>query len=107
MTRQPLGGLELTVLLSVARLGDGAHGLGVRRDVSSLRGHDYSVGAIYTTLGRLEEKGLLRSTSTDPIPVRGGRSRRQFHVSAKGRVALRAAERLAARMWDLDGAEPA
>jgi len=107
MNSQPLGGLELAVLLSVARLGEDAYGLGVRRDVSRLRGRDYSVGAIYTTLGRLEEKGLLGSTSTDPMPVRGGRSRRQFRVTARGRVALRAAERLAARMWDLGGAEPA
>jgi DNA-binding PadR family transcriptional regulator len=107
MGAQPLSGLELAVLVSVARLGDEAYGLGVRRDVSRLRRHDYSVGAIYTTLGRLEEKGLLTSTSTDPIPVRGGRSRRQFHVSREGRAALRDAERLAARLWDIGGAEPA
>ena len=107
MGTQPLGGLELAVLSSVARLRDEAYGLGVRRDVSRLRGHDYSVGAIYTPLGRLEEKGLLRSTSTDPIPVRGGRSRRQFHISPAGRAALRGAERLAARMWDFDGAQRA
>jgi len=107
MASQSLGGLELAVLLSVARLGDDAYGLGVRRDVSRLLGRDYSVGAIYTTLGRLEEKGLLSSTSSDPIPVRGGRSRRQFHVSPAGRVSLRQAERLASRMWGVDGVEPA
>jgi DNA-binding PadR family transcriptional regulator len=107
MGAQPLGGLELAVLSSVARLRDEAYGLGVRRDVSRLLGRDYSVGAIYTTLARLEEKGLLRSTTTDPIPVRGGRSRRQFHVSPEGRVALRHAGRLAARIWQFGGVEPA
>ena len=66
MGAQPLSGLELAVLVSVARLGDEAYGLGVRRDVSRMRRHDYSVGAIYTTLARLEEKGLVTSTSTDP-----------------------------------------
>lgn len=102
MTTYGLGNLELAVLMSVARLGDDAYGLGVRRDVSRLRGHDYSVGAIYTTLVRLEEKGLLRSTTTDPLPVRGGRSRRQYQLSPGGRDALRDAERFASRLWDAE-----
>ncbi|MEX1258820.1 MAG: PadR family transcriptional regulator [Gemmatimonadota bacterium] len=104
MTKIRLGSLELTVLKSVARLGKEAYGLGVRRDVSELRGHDYSVGAIYTTLARLEEQGLLNSSTTAPLPVRGGRSRRQYQVSPAGRDALRDAERIALRMWDLDTA---
>lgn len=107
MTVYGLGSLELAVLMSVARLGDDAYGLGVRRDVSKLRGHDYSVGAIYTTLARLEEKGLLGSTTTDPLPVRGGRSRRQYQLSPDGRDALRDAERFASRLWDLESPEPA
>jgi DNA-binding PadR family transcriptional regulator len=107
MKKLRLGSLELTVLNSVARLGEDAYGLGVRRDVSALLGHDYSVGAIYTTLARLEEQGLLRSSTTDPLPVRGGRSRRQFRLSPAGRQALREAERLAVRMWQLDEPGPA
>ena len=51
-----LGALELTVLLTVARLGEDAYGLAVRRDVSTRTRHDYSVGAVYTTLQRLEDK---------------------------------------------------
>jgi DNA-binding PadR family transcriptional regulator len=107
MAIQELGSLEIAVLLSVARLAEDAYGLGVRRDVSKLRGHDYSVGAIYTTLSRLEEKGLLSSTTTEPLPVRGGRSRRQYQVSPDGREALRDAERLASRLWNLESPEPA
>ena len=102
MKKLRFGSLELAVLNSVARLGEEAYGLGVRRDVSELLAHDYSVGAIYTTLSRLEEQGLLRSSTTDPLPVRGGRSRRQFRLTAAGREALREAERLAVRMWALD-----
>lgn len=104
MKKHRFGGLELTVLNAVARLGDEAYGLGVRRDVSELLGHDYSVGAIYTTLARLEEQGLLRSSTTAPLPVRGGRSRRHFRVSPAGRKALRDAERLAVRMLELNQA---
>ena len=98
MKKHSFGSLELTVLNSVARLGEDAYGLRVRRDVSELLRHDYSVGAIYTTLARLEEQGLLKSSTTAPLPVRGGRSRRQFRLSPAGRQALRAAERLAVRM---------
>jgi PadR family transcriptional regulator, regulatory protein PadR len=94
-----LGALELTVLLAVARLGEDAYGLAVRRDVSARTRRDYSVGAIYTTLQRLEDKGFLTSRTTEPLPVRGGRARRQFRVTAAGRRALREAERVAASVW--------
>lgn len=101
--------MELAVLVAVVELGgDEAYGLAVRREVSAMRGHDYSVGAIYTTLSRLEEKGLVESWMTDPRPERGGRSRRQFRVTAVGSAALRESERLAARLRNLEpGVEPA
>ena len=54
-----LGSLELAALLAVARLGSEAYGLAVRRDLADRTGHDYSVGAVYTTLQRLEDKGFL------------------------------------------------
>jgi DNA-binding PadR family transcriptional regulator len=100
MTPLMLGPLELTILLAVARLGEQAHGLGVRRDVSARSGHDYSVGAIYTTLARLEEKGLVSSRTTAPVAVRGGRSRREFQITGAGRQAVRAAQRRSAAVWD-------
>ena len=99
MSAPSLGSLELTVLLAVARLGDDAYGLAVRRDVSERTKRDYSVGAIYTTLQRLEDKGYVTSRATDPLPTRGGRSRRQFRVTAAGRRAMRAAERTIASVW--------
>src|SRR5438309_1737232 len=94
-----LGTLELSALLSVARLGDQAYGLAVRHDLSERANRDYSVGAIYTTLQRLEDKGLLTSSASEPLPVRGGRSRRHFKLSAAGTRAIREAERHAASMW--------
>ena len=99
MTPATLGPLELSILLAVARLGDDAYGLAVRRDLSARTQHDYSVGAVYTTLQRLEDKGLVSSRTTEPLPVRGGRSRRQFRVTAAGQRALREARRLAASVW--------
>ncbi len=99
MPASPLGTLELAILLSVARLGDDAYGLAVRRDVSARTRRDHSVGAVYTTLQRLETKGLISSRTAPPLPVRGGRSRRQFKVTAPGQRALREAQRVAASMW--------
>jgi len=99
MPRPSVDALELTILLAVARLGDDPHGLAIRRDVSARTRHDYSVGAVYTTLQRLEEKGFVSSRTTDPLPVRGGRARRQFKVTAAGRRAMRDAEGVAASVW--------
>lgn len=100
MTPSPsLGALELTILLAVARLGDEAYGLGIRRDVSARTRHDYSVGAVYTTLERLADKGFVSSRTTDPVPTRGGRSRRQFKVTANGHRAIREAQRRTASVW--------
>jgi DNA-binding PadR family transcriptional regulator len=99
MSASSLGTFELTVLLAVARLGDDAYGLAVRRDVSERMRRDYSVGAVYTTLQRLEDKGLISSRATEPLPIRGGRSRRQFKVTAAGHRSIREAQRVAASAW--------
>lgn len=99
MTERTLGSLELAALLAVARLGQDAYGLAVRQDLADRTGRDYSVGAIYTTLQRLEDKGLIRSRASEPLPVRGGRSRRQFTLSGAGSRALREAERHASALW--------
>ena len=94
-----LGPLELTILLAVARLGEGAYGLAIRRDLASRTGRDHSVGAIYTTLGRLEAKGLVASRTSEPLPVRGGRARREFRITGAGAAALREAQRVATSVW--------
>ena len=93
------GPLELAVLLTVARLGDEAYGLNVRRDLSERTGRDYSVGAVYTTLQRLQDKGFLKTKIGAPLPVRGGRSRCHYFLTAAGTRALRDAERNAAALW--------
>jgi PadR family transcriptional regulator, regulatory protein PadR len=94
------GDLELAVLLSVARLGAEAYGAEVRRDVSRRARKNYSVGAIYATLQRLEQKRLLASWDTEPTRVRGGRSRRCFELTTAGRQALRAAAAARRRLWE-------
>jgi len=99
MSTTTLGTLELAALLAVARLADDAYGLAVRHDLAERTGRDYSVGTVYTTLQRLEDKGLLASHASEPLPVRGGRSRRHFTITGAGSRALRHAERHAASIW--------
>ena len=104
MARPIFGSLELTILLAVSRLGEDAYGLTVRDDISARTGHDYSVGAVYTTLQRLEEKRLVSSRLSEPLPIRGGRARREFRVTAAGGKVLRDARRIATSVWAGAGA---
>jgi PadR family transcriptional regulator len=94
-----IGELELAVLISVARNGDDAYGAVVRRDLSARARRDYAVGAIYTTLQRLEDKGLVTSEMSEPTAVRGGRAKRCYRVTASGSKALRTERDLAAALW--------
>ena len=96
---ETVGPLELSVLLAVARLGEEAYGLSVRRDVSERMSRAYSVGAIYTTLERLCDKKMLGSSVAAPTPTRGGRSRRHFHLTGKGERAIRAARQRMTSQW--------
>ena len=100
MSNSTLGTLELAVLLAVARLADDAYGLAVRRDLAERTGRDYSVGAVYTTLQRLEDKGFVASHASDPLPIRGGRSRRHFRITGAGVCALEEAAQHAASVWE-------
>ena len=67
-----LGSLEYIVLLAVTHLGDEAYGMTVRREIESRTGRDLSIGAIYSTLERLEAKGLVSSYTGEPTAQRGG-----------------------------------
>jgi PadR family transcriptional regulator, regulatory protein PadR len=79
-----LGEFEQVVLLAILRLGEEAYGLTIRTEISECTGRDPSPGALYTTLDRLEEKGMLASRFGDPTPQRGGRAKRYFTVNATG-----------------------
>jgi DNA-binding PadR family transcriptional regulator len=100
-----LGPFEELVLIAVMRLGEGAYGVPVRRAVEEMGGRGVSVGALYTTLDRLEEKGYLSSRQGEPTPERGGRAKRYFRMEGAGLRALEEADRVrqrreaAARRW--------
>jgi len=99
MRYDALGEFEQSVLLAIAHLGDGAYGVTIRQEIEKRTGRDIVIGALYTSLARLERKGYVRSTMSDPTPQRGGRSKRHFVVSAAGAAALRQSRERLARMW--------
>src|SRR5687768_1904768 len=99
MGADSLGEFEQCLLLAVVHLGDGAYGVTIREEVEARTGRHVALGALYTSLGRLEEKGCLRSTMSDPTPERGGRARRYFTVTAVGTVALRRSRQRLEQMW--------
>jgi PadR family transcriptional regulator, regulatory protein PadR len=83
-----LGELEQLVLLALARLGDDAYGVTVRREIATRTRREVTFGAVYTTLARLEAKGFVASHVGDPTPERGGRRKKHYVISAAGRRAL-------------------
>jgi PadR family transcriptional regulator, regulatory protein PadR len=88
-----LGEFEQIVLLAVLRLGENAYGVTIRREIESCTRRAPAPGALYTTLDRMEEKGLVESWFGDPTPQRGGRAKRYFAVTKRGRAALVEAQR--------------
>ncbi len=88
-----LGDFEQLVLLGVLRLGDDAYGAAIRQEIHERSGRDVSINAVYTTLDRLEHKGLLRSWVGEPTPQRGGRRRKCYALRPAGSAALRQAYR--------------
>jgi DNA-binding PadR family transcriptional regulator len=99
MRYDALGEFEQSVLLAIAHLGDGAYGVTIRQEIETRTGRDIVIGALYTSLARLERKGYVRSTMSDPTPQRGGRSKRHFVVSAAGAAALRQSRERLDKMW--------
>jgi PadR family transcriptional regulator, regulatory protein PadR len=98
-TRDLLGGFEQIVLLALLRLGEGAYGVPIRREIEQRTSRAVTIGALYSTLDRLEAKGLVSSRFSDPKPERGGRSRRYFRCEAAGVRALERARDILANMW--------
>jgi PadR family transcriptional regulator PadR len=85
---ESLGEFEHLILLAVLRLRDDAYGMRVRREISERTGRDVTIGAVYSTLERLETKGLVSAMVGDATPERGGRPKRSFHVTASGMEAV-------------------
>ena len=86
-----LGELEQLLLIAILRCGDDAYTVPIRTLLADRGGRQLTRGALFTSLDRLESKGLVRSWLGEPLAVRGGRARRYFSVTRSGLYALRTA----------------
>ena len=101
----PLGEFEVTVLMAVLHLGETAAGSAVREEIARRTGRAINRGAVYVTLDRLVDKGLLASRPDKATPERGGHPRRFFKVTSLGlrrvRYALTMVEQMRAGLEPL------
>jgi DNA-binding PadR family transcriptional regulator len=93
------GEFEVMVMLAVMRLGEAAYGWTVARELEEVAGRAVSSGALYTTLGRLEQKGFLDAHEGAGGEERGGRPRRYLKVTPAGAAALGRSREAMDRLW--------
>ena len=96
---EALGEFEQIVLLAVVRLQQDAYGSTIRREIEERTERSIAIGALYTALDRLERKGYVNSSLSDPTPQRGGRAKRYFRLRPAGAAALRRSRDIMSRMW--------
>ena len=84
-----LGEFEYLLITAAAGLGENAYGAAIREEIETTAGQRCSLGALYTTIERLETKGLLRTWMGDATPQRGGRAKRMVRVTEEGMAAAK------------------
>ena len=94
-----LGEFEQFVLLSILKLSDNAYGSAIRQLLAEAVKRDVTIGALYTTLERLEKKGLLTSKMGEVTAQRGGRAKKYFKLTAQGQKALKRSKEALTNMW--------
>lgn len=99
-----IGEFEQMVLLAVLQQRDDAYGVTVHEELRRHTTRRVARGAVYMTLDRLEKKGLLTSTLSEPTGERGGRSKRCYRLTKPALAALRASRRTLLSLWQ--GLEP-
>jgi len=97
-----LGQFEQLVLTAILTLGENAYGVTIHGKVEELARPKRAVlGAVYATLDRLEDKGLIASWFSDPTPERGGRSKRHYRLEDSGKRALQESALTAKRICEI------
>lgn len=99
-----LGEFEELVLLTIAGLGSEGYGVRVKEEIEKTSGRRISIGALHSTITRLEEKSFLKSWLGEPTQERGGRRKRYFEVTQRGKVVLHEMKDLRDGLWKLSKA---
>jgi DNA-binding PadR family transcriptional regulator len=99
--RPSLGQFEQLVLTAILSQGEDAYGVTIHRAVDALMApRQCQLGAVYATLDRMEDKGLVVSWLSEPTAQRGGRAKRHYRLSPDGEAALSEAAVVAGRLRD-------
>src|SRR5688572_29197187 len=88
MPRIYLGEFEELVLLTVGVLYGDAYAIAISKEIYERSGRQVNVSAVHKSLYRLEEKGMLKSSLSDPEAKRGGKRKRLFYITPYGKRAL-------------------
>lgn len=107
MSTQHLGEFEELVLLAIGGLGDGAYTVSIQQQIEQKTGRSATLGAIYTALSRLYEKGCVVSSMSDVTRQRGGKRKRLYTITPVGAEALYEARQARNRLWADVTAKPA
>ncbi len=99
MKSQQIGSFEEVVLLTVASLSEEAYGLSIKLSIEETSGKNISIGALRTTLGRLEKKGFLTSKLGEATSIRGGKRKRFYTISPSGKATLVETMALRKQLW--------
>jgi len=100
MIETRLGDFEEVILLLVGILGEQAYAFRIAEEFESQTGRGISIGAVHSTLVRLEEKGFLNSEMGQATAERGGRRKRIFSITAYGRRALKESRDFKVSLWE-------
>jgi DNA-binding PadR family transcriptional regulator len=98
--KETLADLEFLILLAILQVGDEAYGVPIAREIRRRAGRSVARAAIYVTLRRLEEHGLVSSWFGDPVAERGGKARRYYRIEPEGREMVRATRDALRSMWE-------
>jgi PadR family transcriptional regulator PadR len=79
-----LGEFEYMLITAAVTLGDSAYGATIRKKIEDATKVSCAIGAIYTTIDRLEAKGYLRTWMGESTAQRGGRAKRMVEATPAG-----------------------
>lgn len=96
-----LGEFEELVLLTIASLGEEAYGVSIQQDIEKRCNRTISIGALHSTITRLEEKGFLKSWLGGATQARGGRSKRYYEMTVAGKKSVAESKSLRDELWNL------
>jgi|SRR3954452_13576804 PadR family transcriptional regulator PadR len=94
-----LGEFELMVMLALMRVGDEAYGVPISQEIERQSRREVALGSVYSTLERLEKKGLVVSTLGRPTAERGGKAKRYFHATPKGMDEVQKMREALTKLW--------